>query len=160
MPNVTLVPGRELDDAEVSALPLDRQPQPFEPYRVSHPAPGRGRGLKRRSSRGDRWCPFCQTLLESGLRACPGCKKARDDYMDSHPASNPAPAETVEYGDNDLRSLIGAVEEMSRVIAFASAHQNTRGTLRKSQVEDMFMACKEVIVAAEPIRRELRDECR
>lgn len=154
---MTLEASIELTDAEVSELPQDRQPHPFEPYRINHPAPGRGQGLKRRSMRGDRWCPYCQTLLAPRKQACPPCKVARDEFNDSHPGRNGVPVLEPQVEDRDLDRLISAVDEMSRVIALASAHQNTRGQLPKSRIEDMFMACKEVIMAADPIRKELRD---
>ena len=157
---MTLEPGIELTDQQVATLPEDRKPHPYEPYRINHPAPGPGRGLKRRSRRGDRWCPYCQTLLPPRRQACHACKDARDDYMDSHPARSGLPVLEPQVEDRDLDRLISAVDEMSRVIALSSAHQNTRGQLPKSRIEDMFMACKEVIMAADPIRKELRDGSR
>ena len=99
-------------------------------------------------------------MLAPRRQACPECKTAREEYTDSHAARNGVPVLEPQVEDRDLDALIRAVDEMSRVIGLASAHQNTRGQLPKSRIEDMFMACKQVIMAADPIRNELRDGSR
>lgn len=53
-----------------------------------------------------------------------------------------------------LDQLLQAVDEMSRVVALTSAYQRNGRHLKKVHVEDMFMACKEVMVMAEAVRDE------
>lgn len=88
------------------------------------------------------------------------CKRARADFNDSHPDRGRQPDTTPQATDYDLNFLIDAVDEMSRIVALASAYQRLRGPLAQHQIEDMFGACKTVIVAAEPIRTQLRDGTR
>lgn len=148
-------PGDTFTDEQVSALDKTHQPWPLEPFPYNQPAPRQGQPLSRRSSLGERWCPFCQTVLEAHHRACPPCRAVRETTMERSRGGRVLPVVTAEDNEQvaaNVRALLDAIDEMSRVIGVASAHQNVRGRLNKSQVDDMFMACKTVMVMAEPVR--------
>ncbi len=155
---MTLQVGKKMTNQQVRALPDENQPVQFEPFGLTHPAPGRGVGLKRLSPSNDRWCPFCQTVLGTRQRSCARCQPQRDALVDGRrvPPSDSAPASAEPEIDHAVRGLVDAIDEMARVVAMASAYGNRR-TLTKRQVEDMFAACKEVMVQADPLRRKLRD---
>jgi hypothetical protein len=146
---------REHDDDEVRVLPKERQPRPFEPYGLNAPARGQGQGLSRRSPTGDRWCPFCQTpcsgsgsragaVIRFDLRTCSraGCKpshrrrRAKSRWMNWEILS----------------------PSLTRCRASSASHPPTRTGrgLSGAQVEDIFMACKDVMVASDAIRRTRR----
>lgn len=65
---------------------------------------------------------------------------------------------TQRENHRDIENLLDAIDEMARVIGVASAMQNRGGGLKAQQTEDMFFACKDVMVAADPLRRRLRSE--
>lgn len=151
MPQLTLEVGREYTDEEVRALPSDRQPRPVEPFGYNHPAPGRGQGLKRWSTRRDRWCPFCQTPLDVSQRACDTCGPIRRGTV--RETVQPQSDEDTEAEDLAVQAVLDAVDQMSQVIALASGHKNRRGQIPASLQEDMFMTCKDVIIAADNLKR-------
>lgn len=148
--------AREYENKEVRALPAERQPQPFEWFGLNEPARGRGQGLSRKSLTGDRWCPFCQTPLLTARQSCEKCHPIRLAAVQQG-LVQPDPPETRDQGPeaDDLAHLMRSIDEMSRVIGVSSAHQNRSGGLSGAQVEDIFMACKDVMVAATPVRRSL-----
>jgi hypothetical protein len=158
--HVLLEPGREYTDEEARGLPVERQPQPFDPYALSHPAPGRGQGLKRRSMHGDRWCPFCQTPLGRGEQSCTECRPAREAViggLSNRPASASNSSQSQSQSqtlpdDQPLEVLLAAIDEMSRVVGMVSAQQN-RGRIKKQHIDEWFFACKDVIVQADTLRR-------
>lgn len=153
MPANTL-DARDYDDDEVRALPAERQPDPFEPFPLNAPARGRGQGNTRRSLAGDRWCPYCQTPLNGNRQSCARCHPIRQDLVTSGRLQE-QPEEVDQAAiDQMLTQLLDAVDDMARVVALASAHQHNGRRLGKTQVEDMFMACKEVMVFADALRRE------
>ena len=144
---------REHSDDEVRALPKERRPDPFDPYPLNAPARGRGHGNTRRSLSGDRWCPYCQTPLRGNRQSCERCHPIRREMVDSGRLQEPDEIDQT-VNDQMLVQLLDAVDEMSRVVALASAHQHNGRRLGKAQVEDMFMACKEVMVLSDILRRE------
>jgi hypothetical protein len=165
MPTIdTLTPEREYTDDEVRALHLNRQPTPFDPFAYNHPAPGPRRALSRKSGYGDRWCAFCQTPLGTARgQSCSVCKVLREDTMERLRGAAPSPAppdpSAHEHEDTrDLQNLLQSINEMSRVIGVASAMQNRGGGLKKPQTDDMFAACKDVMVRADAIHRRLREQ--
>jgi hypothetical protein len=154
--------AREHSDEEVKALPEERQPEPFDPWPLNAAAPQQGQGHGRRSLSGDRWCPYCQTPLVTTLQSCPRCHPVRRDLVTSGrlvPAQTATPSDPGAL-DAALDQLLDAVDEMARVVALASAHQHNGRTLKKEHVENMFMACKEVMVMADGVhdeRKRLRE---
>lgn len=155
MPRTGLEP-REHDDNEVRALPAERHPVPFEAFGYNQPALRRGQGLSRKSLTGDRWCPFCRTPLLSARQSCERCHPIRLEAVQQG-LVKPDPPESPDQGfeAENLAHLMRSIDEMSRVIGVSSAHQNRSGGLSGAQVEDIFMACKDVMVAADPVRRSL-----
>lgn len=147
---------RPHDDDEVRALPKTRQPQPFEQFSLAAPANGQGAGLSRKSPAGDRWCPFCQTPLGRQKQACMVCQPVRQQNVRRGNIEAPAPAPPSPVPDEHLQHLLKAIDELSRVIGMASARQNKNGGLKPEQTEEMFFACKDVMVATDPIRAALR----
>lgn len=148
---------REYGDDEVRALPKARHPDPSEPFPLNAPAQARGQGNTRRSQVGDRWCPYCQTPLRGSRQSCARCHPIRNDLVTSgrlQPSADGGQAADPTVIDQMVSQLLDAVDEMSRVVALASAHQHNGRRLGKTQVEDMFMACKEVMVVADILRRE------
>lgn len=158
MPTTPELEAREYEDAEVMALPERLRPRPFEPFPYNAPAERQGQGNGRKSLTGQRWCPYCQTpLINRTKQSCEVCFPIRNETVSNRrplpasPAPDPAQRDRVEQA---LDQLLTAVDEMSRTIALASAHQHGGRTLKKNIVEEMFMSCKEVIVMADTLRRE------
>ncbi|MDP3950820.1 hypothetical protein [Microbacterium sp.] len=150
----TSLEPREHSDDEVRALAEERQPHPFEPLPYDAPARAQGQGHVRRSLAGDRWCPYCQTPLSGTRQSCTRCHPIRQDLVATgrlqQPSNDSQPAQT----DQAITQLLNAVDEMARVVALASAHQHNGRRLGKQQIDDMFMASKEVMVLADQLRRE------
>lgn len=154
-----LIPGRVYTDEEIDALHPSQRPSPQQPYGYDAAAPKQGVGHSRRSALGERWCPYCQTPLEGSGGSCAPCKVRREKTLERQRGGGPTRVPTANGTgtasrdrDRDLIHLLDQVDEMSRVIAVASAHLNRQGGIRKSKVEEMFMACKDVILAAEQVR--------
>jgi hypothetical protein len=57
---------------------------------------------------------------------------------------------------DDLQSMLDAVSRLSEVVGMASAQRYRNGGMKSEDVEDMLFACKDVMVAADPLRRRLR----
>ena len=57
---------------------------------------------------------------------------------------------------DDLQNMLDAVSRLSEVVGMASAQRYRNGGMKSEDVEDMLFACKDVMVAADPLRRRLR----
>lgn len=152
--------GRIHSDDEVESLDENRQPQPFRPYTYDAPAPGRGAGLSRRSPYGDKWCAFCQTPLARSARggSCEPCRARREEVRERVRRGSPVPEgvpspEERRRNRRELDGLLRAVEQLSRVVGTSSAMRYRNGGMKAEDVEDMLVACKDVMVAADPLRR-------
>ena len=148
---MTLTRGRRYAPSEVRRLHPDRQPVPLEPYRLDEPAPGQGQGHRRTSGDGTiRWCPYCDTVLQTRARACDDCRPRRTQVMATRPRDRSVtPVENPERAN--LVILLESVDRMSAVVGRASAQLN-KGELRARLLEDWFGASKEVMVAADALR--------
>lgn len=150
-------PNVRYSDDDVRRFPAEHQPNRFEPFLINHPAPGQGQALRRESGLGHRWCPFCQTLLDTSKRkqACDQCAVARSrtprlspsQTAQTPPALNPA----------DLERLYDAVEELSQTVALIAAVKASKNPIRMHVVNDLFAASKNVVLATHNIRRSQRD---
>lgn len=170
---VALQVGRQYSDADIEALDPSRRPEPRQPYRFDARAPGRGRGHTRRSAYGDKWCAYCQTPLARAWNsgACSDCRETRDQVRErlrsgarssdpataAHAGHTPA-AQSGEGNQNyqDVQNMLDAISRLSEVVGMASAQRYRNGGMKSEDVEDMLFACKDVMVAADPLRRRLR----
>lgn len=158
----TLRSGRKHSDEEVEALHPNRRPIPLRPFDYSHPAPRQGAGLTRRSEYGDRWCAFCQTPMDRSSRAgsCDPCKDRRNEIRDrlrnGAPPATASQPEARQQNLHDIQNMLDAIERLSQVVGTASAQRYRNGGMKPDDVEDMLFACKDVMVAADPLRRRLR----
>ena len=159
----TLEVGRLYSDDEVGALDENRQPQPLSPFNYDAPAPRQGVGLTRRSAYGDKWCAYCQRPLDRTSRggSCESCRGTREEVRERLRAGSPASAspsspEAGRQNYRDILHLLDAVEHLSQVVGVASAMRYRNGGMKAEDAEDMLVACKDVMVAADPLRRRLR----
>jgi hypothetical protein len=173
MPSIeALQVGRQYSDADIGALDPNRRPHPPQPFGFDAPAPGRGQGNTRRSLYGDKWCAYCQTPLPRSWNsgACEDCRETRDLVRErvrssarssaataSH-AGHPAAARNGDSLQNyqDVQRMLDAVNRLSTVVGMASAQRYRNGGMKSDDVEDMLVACKDVMVAADPLRRRMR----
>ena len=146
--------NREYDEDEVQALPRSRQPRPFDPISLSAGGTGRGKGHLRKSLAGDRWCPYCHTPLFTAQQSCDVCYPVRSNLVRAGGLEEPSEEVDPRLLEQSMVELLNAVDEMSRVVGISNAHRNRGNGLGKEQVEDMFTVCKDVMLAAERIRRE------
>jgi hypothetical protein len=186
MPSIeALQVGRPYSDADIQALEPKRRPRPPEPFPFDAPAPRRGVGNTRRSAYGDKWCAYCQTPLAPSWRSgtCDDCRDTRDEVRErlrgaprasafassaaSSPAglsaavaraghASPAPSEAGRQNYEDIQNMLDAVSRLSEVVGMASAQRYRNGGMKSEDVDDMLVACKDVMVAADPLRRRLR----
>lgn len=145
-------PNVPYEDDEVRQFPRDRQPTKFEPYRIDHAAPGQGRAIKRLSSKGDRWCPFCQTLLVGRRQACEECREARLRNPRTSNADGDSPAAD-SLDPVALDNLYEAADELSRTVGLINARTANKINLTKTDLMDLMAASKTVMLAAEAIKR-------
>lgn len=165
MPSLdALQAGRRYSDAQVESLDQNRRPKPVKPFNYDAPAPRQGVGLSRRSAYGDKWCAFCQTPLARSARggSCEPCRGVREEVRERLRGGSPVPAvpassEARAQNLRDIQNLLDAVERMSQVVGIASAMRYRNGGMKRVDAEDMLVACKDVMVAADPLRRRLRD---
>lgn len=155
--------GHVYADAELEALDENRRPVPLVPYNYAAPAPRQGVGNTRRSAYGDKWCAYCQRPLARTWRggACEPCRERREEVREAQRAGSPPPRvpgspEASRQNYRDIQDLLDAVERLSQVVGVASAMRYRNGGMKPDDAEDMLVACKDVMVAADPLRRRLR----
>lgn len=161
MPADNIEVGREYTEAEVTALHEDRRPQPLRPFAINTPAPRQGRGLMRRSTHGDKWCPYCNTPLNTALRAqsCERCRPGRERALDRlrhENAAAEAPPSASQQNFSDIQRLLTTIDELTRVVGVAYSMRARNGGMSAEHSMDILVASKDVTVASDALRRRVR----
>ena len=154
---MALEAGRKYAPSEIRRHNEAFWPQPFDAYPIDAPAPGWGQGLKRKSTNGTRWCPFCQTPLTGRPQARDDCRPKRAEHHDERerppkqPKVRPRPAGS--YDIDEIHQLFDAIDDLMKHADNALAQLNERGYIHPELQSDWLGSCKAVACRADDLQR-------